>query len=840
MNCFRFGQVIRDDSPPRHHQHQHRGVHGHSWHGCTRPVLADDACDDGDEHDGYGVRPGVPRSQSKEKERRQQQQEVQAQAQPQAQVQAQQEDASQSLEREQQRRMCEGNSAEQRVGEGHAEEIALGGGSRDGSGRGSDAGLGQAEGGEENEQQERQQQELQLRLQQQLEQTLQQQEVEGGREQEKLEEARAVMAVQPAACERSHSSPVPPISVASTVARHVQFEQQQQQASKHSKHSKHGKQERTGMLGGFMSAPASPMFRTSKHAPSAAPSAAPAGSSGSAAADVAGPGKHPLLRRSTTPSSSYHHHHRHSSTSSSPRISRSSPGPSAQSSSSGGSSRPSSRDGGGSASGRSLRRDGLSAGSSSGRRGSSSGRGPSSAVLPLPGGGSNMPGILTRNFSRNSSSSTASTPPLAPNTPSAYPPKSPSVKEKEKSRERERGERGGEGKGERERGRSGVGSSSGRERGPLENADREALRELQLRHRLHIFSYAELRAATKNFAPENLLGSGGFGRVYRGEVALPSLANPAGEAGNSGEIALEAGGREGEGEERGEAGEQGSGGRVEVAVKKLNSKSMQGHKEWMVEVSLLAAASHPHLVRLIGCCAEGDRRLLVYELLPRGSLDRLLFRPSSVSASPAAAAAAGAGGGAGEAGQGVGAVLDWGTRLKVALGAAKGLAYLHEEMEPRTSPTFTPLPSTHLPSCTITPRGVCVRACVRACVWEQVRGTAGYAAPEYMLTGQLTSKNDVWSFGVVLLELLTGRPSIDGKRPHPEANLVLYARPYLQQPADIVKIMDPALIAASPAPAAAAKVAEVARWCLAMDPTHRPVMSQVVDVLTFLSSQQWS
>ncbi|CAI5516338.1 unnamed protein product [Closterium sp. Naga37s-1] len=1190
MNCFRFGQVIRDDSPPRHHQHQHRGVHGHSWHGCTRPVLADDACDDGDEHDGYGVRPGVPRSQSKEKERRQQQQEVQtqtqaqaqpqpqaqAQAQPQteAQAQAQQVDASQSFEREQQRRVCAGNTAEQGVGEGHAEENAF---------------------------------------------------------------------------------------------------QQQQQASKHSKHSKHGKQERTGMLGGFMSAPASPMFRTSKHAPSAAPSAAPAGSSGSAAAD---------------------------------------------SSSSATSSRPSSRDGGGSASGRSLRRDGLSAGPSSGRRGSSSGRGPSSAVLPLPGGGgSNLPGILTRNFSRNSSSSTASTPPLAPNTPSAYPPKSPSVKEKEKARERERGERGGEGKGERERGRSGVGSSSGRERGPLENADIEALRELQLRHRLHIFSYAELRAATKNFAPENLLGSGGFGRVYRGEVALPSLANPAGEAGNSGEIALEAGGWEGEGaEERGEAGEQGAGGRVEVAVKKLNSKSMQGHKEWMVEVSLLAAASHPHLVRLMGCCAEGDRRLLVYELLPRGSLDRLLFRPSSTSsANPSAAAG---GGGVGEAGQGAGggrgAVLDWGTRLKVALGAAKGLAYLHEEMEPRVRgrggggeegrervwrewgevggrvrrgsggasrqvvqqshnravdgrccgrgqeargstegrvefegnfsmtaerllwllltvsraiqrpslapPLASPIPLalllpllflllllsspllaypriSTLPIChnfsfpieLIPPHVFFATLLSPPCsprlppfsptlsfppssnviyrdlktsnvlltesfqaklsdfglaregpegdseyVSTMVRGTAGYAAPEYMLTGQLTSKNDVWSFGVLLLELLTGRPSIDGKRgvgqggvgqggvgrasgwwdkqggvgqaggsgagrgewgrqggvgqaggsgagrgewgrqggvgqarrsgagrgewgrqggvgqaggsgagrgewgrqggvvqaggsgagrgewgrqggvgqaggsragrgewgrqggvgqaggsgagrgewgrqrgvgqaegsgagrgewgrqrgvgqaegsgagrgewgrqrgvgqaegsgagrgewgrqrgvgqaegsgagrgewgrqrgvgqaipnpqtppqswatpggqsgavcaalpaaasghskdhgpcshrrlfrplivstlsptrPHPEANLVLYARPYLQQPADIVKIMDPALIAASPPPAAAAKVAEVARWCLAMDPTHRPVMSQVVDVLTFLSSQQWS
>ncbi|CAI5995879.1 unnamed protein product [Closterium sp. NIES-65] len=553
------------------------------------------------------------------------------------------------------------------------------------------------------------------------------------------------------------------------------------------------------MLGGFMSAPASPMFRTSKHAPSAAPSAAPAGSSGSVAADV--------------------------------------------SSSSGGTSRPSSRDGGGSASGRSLRRDGLSAGSSSGRRGSSSGRGPSSAVLPLPGGGSNLPGILTRNFSRNSSSSTASTPPLAPNTPSAYPPKSPSVKEKEKARERERGERGGEGKGERERGRSGVGSSSGRERGPLENADIEALRELQLRHRLHIFSYAELRAATKNFAPENLLGSGGFGRVYRGEVALPSLANPAGEAGNSGEIALEGDGREGEGEERGEAGEQGAGGRVEVAVKKLNSKSMQGHKEWMVEVSLLAAASHPHLVRLMGCCAEGDRRLLVYELLPRGSLDRLLFRPSSSSSANPSAAGGGAGG---EAGQGAGGkVLDWGTRLKVALGAAKGLAYLHEEMEPRV--IYRDLKTSNVLLTASFHAKLSDFGLAREgpegdseYVSTMVRGTAGYAAPEYMLTGQLTSKNDVWSFGVLLLELLTGRPSIDGKRPHPEGNLVLYARPYLQQPADIVRIMDPALTATSPPPAAAAKVAEVARWCLALDPTHRPVMSQVVDVLTFLSSQQWS
>ncbi|GJP43617.1 hypothetical protein CLOM_g3057 [Closterium sp. NIES-68] len=838
MNCFRFGQVLRDDSPPRHHQHHHRGAHGHSWHGCTRPVLVDDPGDDDDEHGGYGVRPGVPRSHSKEKERlqQQQQQEVQAQAQ------APQVEASQSLEGEQQRRVREGNSAEQREGELHTEHCTVGSGARDRSGTGSDAALGQEEGGEEDEQQQ-----LQVRLKQQIERTLQQQEGEQGELQQPREKVQAAAAIQPGACARSHSSPVPALTVASTAARHVQFQQQQQQESKHSKHSKHGKQERGGVLGGFMSAPASPMFRTTKHAQSAAATtAALAGST-----SVGGPGRHPLLRRSTTPSSSYHHHHHHhhhSSTASSPRISRSSPGPSAQSPSSVASSRPSSRDGAGSGSGRSLRRDGSSMGLSSGRRGSSSGKGGSSAVLPLPGG-HNLPGILTRNFSRNSSSSTASTPPLAPAMPGAYPPKSPSVKEKERSRERDRGERGGEVKGERDKGRGGVGSSSGMERGPLEDADIEALRELQQRHCLHIFSYAELRAATINFAPENLLGSGGFGRVYRGEVFLPPLKMPAGEASNSGEIALEAGGQEGEGAERGGAGEQGAGGRVEVAVKKLNSKSMQGHKEWMVEVSLLAAASHPNLVRLIGCCAEGDRRLLVYELLPLGSLDRLLFRPaasssSASSTSPASAASPGCDPGQGPPGSRP-LSLDWSTRLRVALGAAKGLAYLHEEMEPKV--IYRDLKTSNVLLTASFHAKLSDFGLAREgpdgdseYVSTMVRGTAGYAAPEYMLTGQLTSKNDVWSFGVLLLELLTGRPSIDSKRPHPEGNLVLYARPYLQQPADIVKIMDSALTAASPPPAAAAKVAEVARWCLAMDPTHRPVMSQVVDVLTFLSSQQWS
>jgi len=145
-------------------------------------------------------------------------------------------------------------------------------------------------------------------------------------------------------------------------------------------------------------------------------------------------------------------------------------------------------------------------------------------------------------------------------------------------------------------------------------------------HNLRVFTYAELRAATRNFSRALMLGEGGFGSVYRG--LIKSLEDPHAK--------------------------------LEVAVKQLNRKGLQGHKEWVTEVHFLGLVEHPNLVNLVGYCAEDDergiQRLLVYEFMPNKSLeDHLLSR--------------------------VLPVLSWTLRLQIALGAARGLAYLHEEMD---------------------------------------------------------------------------------------------------------------------------------------------------------------
>eukprot|EP00252_Welwitschia_mirabilis_P020099 TRINITY_DN4846_c0_g1_i1.p1 TRINITY_DN4846_c0_g1~~TRINITY_DN4846_c0_g1_i1.p1 ORF type:complete len:272 (+),score=47.27 TRINITY_DN4846_c0_g1_i1:335-1150(+) len=145
--------------------------------------------------------------------------------------------------------------------------------------------------------------------------------------------------------------------------------------------------------------------------------------------------------------------------------------------------------------------------------------------------------------------------------------------------------------------------------------------ELKVSSQLLKFSFSELKAATRNFRPESILGEGGFGCVFKGWI-----------------------------EENGTAPVRPGTG-LTVAVKTLNHDGLQGHKEWVAEVNFLGQLHHPNLVKLIGYCIEDDQRLLVYEFMPRGSLENHLFRRSLP--------------------------LSWLIRMKIALGAAKGLAFLH-------------------------------------------------------------------------------------------------------------------------------------------------------------------
>ncbi|XP_073294145.1 serine/threonine-protein kinase PBL34-like isoform X2 [Primulina huaijiensis] len=303
--------------------------------------------------------------------------------------------------------------------------------------------------------------------------------------------------------------------------------------------------------------------------------------------------------------------------------------------------------------------------------------------------------------------------------------------------------------------------------------------EFNISSRLRKFAFNDLKLATRNFRPESLLGEGGFGCVFKGWI-----------------------------EENGTAPvKPGTG--LTVAVKTLNHDGLQGHNEWLAEVNFLGDLVHPNLVKLIGCCIEDDQRLLVYEFMPRGSLENHLFRRSLP--------------------------LPWSIRMKIALGAAKGLAFLHEEAERpviyRDFKTANILLDSEY-NATLSDFGLAKDAPDegKTHVSTRVMGTYGYAAPEYVMTGHLTSKSDVYSFGVVLLEMLTGRRSMDKKRPNGEHNLVEWARPHLGERRQFYRLID-ARLEGHFSVKGAQKAAQIAARCLSRDPKARPLMSEVVEAL---------
>nr|CAB3497177.1 unnamed protein product [Digitaria exilis] len=305
--------------------------------------------------------------------------------------------------------------------------------------------------------------------------------------------------------------------------------------------------------------------------------------------------------------------------------------------------------------------------------------------------------------------------------------------------------------------------------------------------RLREFTLAELRAATKGFKPEMVLGEGGFGRVYKGWVDERTL-NPA----------------------KSSAG-------VIVAVKKLNPESVQGLQEWQSEVNFLGRLSHPNLVRLLGYCGEDRELLLVYEFMIKGSLENHLFR--RVSQEP----------------------LPWNTRLKIAIGAARGLAFLHSSEKQVIYRDFKA--SNILLDSDFTAKlsdfGLAKNgpSAGRSHVTTRIIGTYGYAAPEYVATGHLYVKSDVYGFGVVLLELLTGLRAHDLNRPSHQQNLVDWARPFLAGRGKLTSLMDQRLGGQYP-PKAALQAARLANRCLAGDPRSRPAMADVLAALEGIEAMQ--
>ncbi|GMP62199.1 hypothetical protein CsSME_00024388 [Camellia sinensis var. sinensis] len=298
---------------------------------------------------------------------------------------------------------------------------------------------------------------------------------------------------------------------------------------------------------------------------------------------------------------------------------------------------------------------------------------------------------------------------------------------------------------------------------------------------LRAFSFSELRQATNGFNRMLKIGEGGFGSVFKGTI------KPA--AGN-GDFP------------------------IVVAIKMLNRDGFQGHKQWVAEVQFLGIVEHPNLVKLIGYCAvDGERgiqRLLVYEFMPNKSLEDHLFNRAF-------------------------SALPWKTRLQIVLGAAQGLTYLHEELEVQViyrdfkssnvllDEAFNP----KLSDFGLAREGPTAG---HTHVSTAVVGTYGYAAPDYVQTGHLTTKSDVWSFGVVLYEILTGRRSFERNLPKMEQRLLDWVK---QFPADSKKfsmIMDPRL-ERQYSLHAARKIAKLADQCLLKNAKERPLMSWVVESL---------
>ncbi|XP_048554980.1 probable serine/threonine-protein kinase PBL23 [Triticum urartu] len=291
------------------------------------------------------------------------------------------------------------------------------------------------------------------------------------------------------------------------------------------------------------------------------------------------------------------------------------------------------------------------------------------------------------------------------------------------------------------------------------------------------FAFRELAAATDHFTPYNLVGEGGFFRVYKGQL-----------------------------EKEGQA----------VAIKQMDKHGFQGNIEFLTEVSKLSKLHHENLIDIIGYCADGDQRLLVYEHMDGGTLeDHLYDLPPEKKP------------------------MDWMTRMKVANGAAQGLEYLHEKADPPVvygdfkasqvllDSSFTPkLSDFGLQQLGQSGGGNMPMA-------SPMMGAFGCLAPEYDRGGQVSMKSDVYSFGVVLLQLISGRRTVDTSKPVEEQNVVTWAQPKFKDQKKYHELVDPLIKREYPAKALNQVVA-MASMCLQEEDCVRPMMGDVVMTLGFL------
>ncbi|KAL1546946.1 putative serine/threonine-protein kinase [Salvia divinorum] len=286
----------------------------------------------------------------------------------------------------------------------------------------------------------------------------------------------------------------------------------------------------------------------------------------------------------------------------------------------------------------------------------------------------------------------------------------------------------------------------------------------------HWYTLRELEESTNEFADENVIGEGGYGIVYKGVLE----------------------------------------GNNKVAVKNLLNNRGQAEREFKVEVEAIGRVRHKNLVRLLGYCAEGTHRMLVYEYVNNGNLEQWLHGDVG-PCSP----------------------LTWEIRMNIILGTAKGLTYLHECLEPKV--VHRDIKSSNILldrdwHAKVSDFGLAkLIGSEKSYITTRVMGTFGYVAPEYASTGMLNERSDVYSFGILIMEIITGRNPVDYGRPAGEVNLVDWLKTMVSN-RNSEGVLDPKLLD-KPSSRALKRTLLVALRCVDPNSQKRPKMGHVVHML---------
>ncbi|XP_057988027.1 probable LRR receptor-like serine/threonine-protein kinase At4g30520 isoform X4 [Hevea brasiliensis] len=292
---------------------------------------------------------------------------------------------------------------------------------------------------------------------------------------------------------------------------------------------------------------------------------------------------------------------------------------------------------------------------------------------------------------------------------------------------------------------------------------------------LRNFTFRQLQLATDNFSSKNILGAGGFGNVYRGKLGDGTM----------------------------------------VAVKRLKDVTgNSGESQFRTELEMISLAVHRNLLKLIGYCATPNERLLVYPYMSNGSVASRLRADILITTGKPA--------------------LDWNTRKRIAIGAARGLLYLHEQCDPKIIHRDVKAANVLLDEFCEAVVGDFGLAKLLdhadSHVTTAVRGTVGHIAPEYLSTGQSSEKTDVFGFGILLIELITGMRALEFGKTFSQKGAMLEWVKKVQQEKKVEELVDRELDR-NYDEIEVGEMLQVALLCTQYLPAHRPKMSEVVRML---------